>query len=114
MKIYINECDETMWYNEENWRKDLNECLLNNWVDIAESNGTSLEMLAVNFVVSLCCGDFVTAGDWLRQMKEAYAATYKIFIERNSRTIEGDVAKVMDIAEQMYENGYMWGDYEED
>lgn len=114
MKIYINDCDETMWHNEENLREDLNEYLLNNWVDIAESNGTSLEMLAVNFVVSLCCGDFVTAGDWLRQMKEAYTATYKVFIERNSRTIEGSVAEVMDIADQMYESDYVWGDYEEE
>lgn len=112
MKIYINDCDETMWHNEENQQKDLNDCLLNNWVDVAETNGTSLEMFAVNFVISLCCGDFVVAGGWLRKMKEAYCTTYDIFINRNSRTIEGDVAEVMDIADQMCEQGYMWGDYE--
>ena len=114
MKIYINDYDETMWHDEENWNEDLNDCLLDDWVDIAESNGTSLEMLAVNFVISLCCGDFVIAGEWLRKMKEAYCATYNIFINRNSRTIEGDVAEIMDIAEQLYESGYTWEDDEEE
>lgn len=111
MIIYLNQYNETIWYNKENCEQDLSDCFNENLGEVTTYD-SSIMQNALDICEAMHDKDYVHAGQATARLLQVYEDFRDEFFNNFYATVEGDKEKMKNEITDLLESGYTWGDEE--
>lgn len=111
MIIYLNQYNETIWYNKKNCEQDLSDCFNENLGEITAYDSSVLQN-ALDICEAAHNKDYVYAGQAMARLLQVYEDFRDEFFNNFYATVEGDKEKIKNEITDLLESGYTWGDEE--